>query len=89
MTAPLVIGGTGATSTLALRSTSGTGATGADIIFQTGTNGATEAMRILNSGNVGIGTAAPGALLDINGPYTYDGELFAHAEWRSGCGCLL
>lgn len=64
-TAPLVIGGTGTTSPLALRSTSGVGAAGADIIFQVGNNGATEAMRVLNSGNVGIGTAAPGYPLQV------------------------
>src|SRR3990167_5213849 len=52
LTTPLVIGGTGTTSTLKLRSTSGVGATGADIIFQVGNNGATEAMRILNSGKI-------------------------------------
>lgn len=56
ITTPIVIGGTGTTSALRLRSTSGVGASGADIIFQTGNNGATEAMRILNSGYVGIGT---------------------------------
>lgn len=66
-TFPLHIGGTGTTSTLTLRSTSGVGAAGADIIFQTGNNGATEAMRVLNSGNVGIGTASPGAKLDVSG----------------------
>ena len=58
-TVPLVIGGTGTTSTLTLRSTSGVGTTGADIIFQTGNNGATEVMRLQNGGNVGIGTASP------------------------------
>lgn len=63
---PLVIGGTGTTSTLSLRSTSGVGTTGADIIFQTGNNGATEAMRILNSGSLGIGTASPGAKLVVS-----------------------
>jgi hypothetical protein len=63
-TVPLVIGGTGTTSTLTLRSTSGVGTTGADIIFQTGNNGATEVMRLQNGGNVGIG-AAPTYLLDI------------------------
>lgn len=52
ITDPLVIGGTGTTSTLALRSTSGTGTTGADIIFQTGTNGGTEAGRWLNDGTL-------------------------------------
>jgi hypothetical protein len=65
VTTPLIVGGTGTTSPLTLRSTSGVGATGADIIFQVGNNGATEAMRILNSGNVGIGTAASEAKLDI------------------------
>ena len=54
-----LIGGTGTTDKLTLRSTSGVGTTGADIIFQVGNNGATEAMRILNSGRVGIGIAAP------------------------------
>ena len=63
----LLIGGTGTASTLTLRSTSGVGTTGADIIFQVGNNGATEAMRILNSGFIGIGTASPGALLEIEG----------------------
>jgi hypothetical protein len=63
-TVPLVIGGTGTTSTLTLRSTSGVGTTGADIIFQTGNNGATEVMRLQNGGTVGIG-AAPTYLLDI------------------------
>ena len=66
ITDPLLIGGTGTTSTLILRSTSGVGASGADIIFQTGNNGATEAMRILNSGNVGVGRS-PSFKLDVNG----------------------
>jgi hypothetical protein len=65
-TIPLVIGGTGTTSTLTLRSTSGVGTTGADIIMQVGNNGATEAMRIRNSGNVGFGTATPGYRVTIN-----------------------
>ena len=64
-TAPLVIGGTGTTSPLALRSTSGVGTTGADIIFQVGNNGATEAMRVLNDGRVGIGTNAPSYRFDV------------------------
>lgn len=64
-----VIGGTGTTSTLTLRSTSGVGTTGADIIFQAGNNGATEVMRLQNSGNVGIGTSSPAAnsKLDVQG----------------------
>jgi hypothetical protein len=71
-TIPLVIGGTGTTSTLTLRSTSGVGASGADIIFQTGNNGATEAMRILNSGNVGIGTNNPTTKLHVVGSSLID-----------------
>ena len=57
ITSPLLIGGTGTTDDLILRTTSGVGASGADMIFQVGNNGATEAMRILNSGNVGIGVS--------------------------------
>ncbi len=66
VTTPLVIGGTAASSTLTLRSTSGVGTTDA-LIFQVGNNGATEAMRILDSGFVGIGVAAPSTLLHIVG----------------------
>ena len=65
LTSPLIIGGTGTTSTLTYRTTSGVGAAGADHIFQVGNNGATEAMRILNSGNIGIGVSAPVARLQI------------------------
>lgn len=59
ITSPLVIGGTGTTSTLTLKTTSGVGTTNADMIFQVGNDGATEVMRILNAGRVGIGTASP------------------------------
>lgn len=80
ITTPLVIGGTGTTSTLTLRSTSGVGTTGADIIFQTGTNGATEAMRILNSGFVGIGIS-PLSLLHL---YSTGGSQTAAALFIDG-----
>jgi len=53
-TAPLVIGGTTASSTLTLQSTSGVGTTDA-ISFKVGNNGATTAMTMNTSGNVGIG----------------------------------
>ena len=65
--APVVLGGTGTTSTLSLRSTSGVGATGSAIIFQTGNNGGTEAARIINSGNVGVGATAPAQKLEVLG----------------------
>ena len=67
----LVIGGTGTTSALLLRSTSGVGTTGADIVFQVGNNGATEAARIANNGNVGIGTI-PFNTLHVNGVVQID-----------------
>ena len=63
-----LIGGTGTTDKLTLRSTAGAGTTGADIVFQTGNNGATEVMRVLNSGNVGIGTATPAVQMEVHGP---------------------
>lgn len=66
ITTPLVIGGTGTTSTLTLKTTSGVGTTNADMIFQVGNNGATEAMRILNSGNVGVGTTTPAARFTVS-----------------------
>ena len=77
-----VIGGTGTTSTLTLRSTSGVGTTGADIIFQAGNNGATEVMRIQNGGNVGIGTASPAVKFHVQGGRTSfiaNGEFYALA----------
>lgn len=60
-----IIGGSGTTDDLILRATSGAGASGSDIILQVGNAGATEAMRILYDGKVGIGTAAPSALLEV------------------------
>lgn len=60
ITAPLVIGGTGTTSTLTFKTTTGIGASGADMIFQVGNNGGTAAARITNAGNIGIGVT-PGA----------------------------
>ena len=69
ITDPLVIGGTGTTSTLILRSTSGVGAAGADIIFQTGDNGSITVARAFttNGGQFGLiqGIASFPALTSI------------------------
>lgn len=62
---PLVIGGTGTTSDLSLKTTSGVGATGADMHFLVGNDGGTEAMTILNDGRIGIGTNAPKSKVEV------------------------
>jgi hypothetical protein len=64
VTSPLIIGGTTASSTLTLQSTSGAGTTDA-IIFKTASQ--SERMRIDTSGNVGIGTSSPGQKLAVAG----------------------
>ncbi|MBK7962069.1 MAG: hypothetical protein IPK04_13250 [Bdellovibrionales bacterium] len=69
ITTPLLIGGTGTTSSLTYKTTTKVGAAGADHIFQVGNDGATEAMRILNNGRVGIGTASPTSKLDVSGDF--------------------
>lgn len=65
ITSPLVIGGTGTTSSLTLKTTTGVGTTNADMIFLVGSNGGTEAMRIMNSGRVGINQAAPNFKFEV------------------------
>ena len=57
VTTPLVIGGTTASSSLTLQSTSGVGTTDS-IIFKVGNNGATTAMTVDTSGNVLVGTTS-------------------------------
>jgi hypothetical protein len=52
---PIVIGGSTATSTLTLQSTSGVGTTGADVIIKTGTNGSIENARFYNGGQASFG----------------------------------
>lgn len=63
---PTVIGGTTASSTLTLQSTSGVGTSDA-ISFKVGNNGATTAMTISTNGSVGVSTSSP-----FNGGITID-----------------
>lgn len=88
-TAPLVIGGTGTTSTLTLRSTSGVGTTGADIIFQAGNNGATEIMRLRNNGNVGIGTNSPSSPLTVFAPNNQAALMVTNGPSANNVGITL
>lgn len=61
---PVVNGGTTASGTLTLQSTTGAGFTDA-IIFRTGTQ--VERARITTSGNIGIGATSPDYQLQVNG----------------------
>lgn len=63
LVSPLIIGGTGVGSVLALRSTTGNGTTDA-IIFQVGNNGSIEALRIGHAG-VSVSTATITSLLTV------------------------
>lgn len=58
ITVPAVIGGTTASSSLTLQSTSGVGTTDS-ILFKVGNNGATTAAAITSAGNIGFGTTSP------------------------------
>jgi len=77
LTSPLigtVIGGTTASSSLTLQSTSGVGTTDS-ILFKVGNNGATTAMTITTAGNVGIGTSSPTSKLQISSASAVDTTL--------------
>jgi hypothetical protein len=64
----LIIGGTAAGSLLSLKSTTANGTlTAKGVSVLVGNNGATEAITVLNNGNVGFGTTAPEAKLDVVG----------------------
>jgi len=47
------------------------------IMFQTGSSSRTEKMRIKPDGKVGIGTAYPEYLLDVNGSGNFSGDIYA------------
>jgi hypothetical protein len=72
ITTPIVYGGTTASSSLTLQSTSGVG-TSDSILFKVGNNGATTAMTVDTSGNVGIG-GTPSTKLTLFGTQTVRGS---------------
>lgn len=70
ITAPILYGGSGTTSTLRLRPTSGVGTTGADIIFENGNNGATEVARFTHAGDLLLGTTSSLGKITAYGDFT-------------------
>jgi hypothetical protein len=64
VTVPIVIGGTGASSSLSIKSTSGVG-TSDFIDFLVGNNGAVRAMRMFTTGQVSVGDTATAAASNI------------------------
>ncbi len=68
---PLLIGGTGATSSLTFKTTTGVGTTGADHIWLVGNNGNLEAARILNSGYFGVGRSSPDSKFHVGDGTNY------------------
>lgn len=85
LTTPLIIGGTTASSTLSLRSTSGVGTTDA-VILQVGNNGATEAMRVFSGGATRIGASGTSVGTDI---CCVAGTLWAGSTALGGPGIRL
>lgn len=71
-TVPILAGGSGATSTLTLKSTTATGTTDA-ISLGVGTNGGTVGMKIRHDGFVGFGTTNPSSNVEITNPLLLSG----------------
>lgn len=83
--APIVVGGTGTTDDLILRTTTGVGASGSDMIFQGGNNGGTEFARFLNSGNFGVGVTNPTSKIHSSGDIKANGGVI----WGSSANGTL
>lgn len=79
-----LVGGTAANNVLTLQgnSASGNTAVGSSILFKVGDAGATTAMAILNNGNIGLGTTASYAKLNVNGAIatTSEGDIFSQRD---------
>ena len=71
----VIAGGTAATNSLVLKSTTGVGTTDY-ISLAVGNNGSTEAVRVINNGNIGIGTSTPTYKLQVNGSFAASTKSF-------------
>lgn len=60
-----LVGSTSPNAGIWYKATSGIGGAGADHVFTVGNNGALEAFRINYLGNIGVGTPAPAAKMDV------------------------
>ncbi len=78
LTTPLLIGGTTASSTLTLKSTTGVGTTDA-MSFVTGNNGNVEPLRLTSAGFVGMRVSAPQGQLHTAGYPVIFGSTFTDA----------
>lgn len=79
-----LVGGTGTTADLNLKTTTGVGATGADIHFLVGNNGGTETATMLNNGNIGFGTISPQHKFEISGSFDYPAYPLSIVNTTSG-----
>lgn len=83
LTSPLIIGGTGAGSTLTFKSTSGVGSSDA-MIFQVGSNGAKEGFRIATGGQIiqGHTASTSGSSVQINSTGSVTNTI-AQQQWSN------
>lgn len=91
VTAPVIYGGAGTTSTLSLRPTSGAGTTGSDVIIGVGTNGGTEAARFFSTGvsTYGLPCSASGCDTVPSFGFQFTGINWVLDRFNAGTGGAL